>query len=134
MTPVLGDGDWRTTKWRIETRNLDTNATDETTCSAVMVCNGYVYIYLINKTYIQLCRYVNITTCFRHYFKPRVPKILGIQTFPGRVMHSHLYRKPEEFVNKTVVVLGASSSGGDISIEIAQYGAKTVYLSHNKPK
>ena len=49
VTPIVGEGDWRTTKWTVETRNLDTNDTAETTCNSVMVANGYVYTYLIVK-------------------------------------------------------------------------------------
>ena len=66
----------------------------------------------------------------RHYFEPRIPEISGIESFPGKVMHSYNYRKPEDYANQVVVVLGAASSGIDISIEISEY-AKTVYLSHN---
>ncbi|XP_016843082.1 flavin-containing monooxygenase FMO GS-OX-like 2 [Nasonia vitripennis] len=108
VTPILGEGDSTTTKYSVESRDLNTNETAETSCDAIAVCNG-------------------------HYFKPRMPKIPGIETFPGKLMHSHYYRKPEDFADQTVVVLGASSSGVDISIEIAEH-AKTVYLSHNKDK
>ena len=38
---------------------------------------------------------------------------------------------PEEYKDKVVVLLGASSSGTDISLEISKH-AKTVYLSHNR--
>lgn len=40
--------------------------------------------------------------------------------FVGKVLHSHSYRHPEPFANKSVVVLGAKASGVDISIELAQ--------------
>lgn len=45
-------------------------------------------------------------------------------------MHSHSYRKPDGFFGKKVLVLGASSSGIDIGIELSEY-AVCVYLSHN---
>ena len=58
-------------------------------------------------------------TCFRHYAEPLIPKLPGLETFPGEVMHSHNYRAPESFDNKTVVCLGAASSGQDISIDLS---------------
>lgn len=44
--------------------------------------------------------------------------------FAGKVFHSHSYRHPEPFANKSVVVLGAGASGVDISIELAQVHAQ----------
>uniref|UniRef100_A0A673L7Z6 Flavin-containing monooxygenase n=1 Tax=Sinocyclocheilus rhinocerous TaxID=307959 RepID=A0A673L7Z6_9TELE len=52
--------------------------------------------------------------------------------FAGKVLHSHSYRYPEPFTNKSVVVLGARASGVDISIELAQVNAQVI-LSHNTP-
>lgn len=55
--------------------------------------------------------------------------IPGINTFPGKILHSHSYRKPEEFSRKSIVILGASASGIDIGIELCGE-AKQVYVSH----
>lgn len=49
--------------------------------------------------------------------------------FAGKVLHSHSYRYPEPFTNKSVVVLGARASGVDISIEIAQVKAQVCGLA-----
>lgn len=49
----------------------------------------------------------------------------------GKVLHSHGYRYAEPFSGQSVVVLGASASGLDISIELAKVGAqvkKNIYL------
>lgn len=67
---------------------------------------------------------------FRHYFDPYVPIIPGIESFPGLILHSHAYRKPEEFTGKTVLILGAASSGIDIGIDLSDHAIR-VYLSHN---
>lgn len=71
----------------------------------------------------------NIVKIFRQYFQPNIPEIPGIETFPGTILHSHSYRKPEDFTNKSIVILGASSSGIDIGIELCAH-ANQVYLSH----
>lgn len=72
-------------------------------------------------------------TLARHFSEPKIPTIPGIETFPGSVMHSHEYRKPDEFAGKRVIVLGAASSGIDIGIELAGK-ASHVYLSHNRQR
>lgn len=63
-----------------------------------------------------------------HHTVPVLPSIPGEETFPGLVLHAHNYRVPAPFAGQTVVVLGAASSGTDISVEIAGV-AKRVLLS-----
>lgn len=72
--------------------------------------------------------YDAVVVCNGHYSEPRVPKFDGAETWPGRRVHSHNYRKPDSFAGKTVLLIGAMASGEDLSREIAGV-AKTVYLS-----
>lgn len=74
----------------------------------------------------------SVFVCNGHYSDPHLPYIPGIEHFKGKVLHSHSYRHPEPFTNKSVVVLGAKASGVDISIELAQVNAQVI-LSHNTP-
>lgn len=67
--------------------------------------------------------------CNGHYSVPFIPEIQGKELFQGIVIHSHDYREPEMFADKTVVCLGARSSGIDISIELTSHANK-VFLSH----
>ncbi|KAL6446644.1 hypothetical protein ACFW04_001255 [Cataglyphis niger] len=92
-------------KWSVQVKKLKTNETELQYFDAIMICNG-------------------------HYFDPYIPNIPGVDSFPGLILHSHAYRKPNEFVGKKVLVLGAASSGIDIGIELSDYAA-CVYLSHN---
>jgi len=64
-----------------------------------------------------------------HYTQPNVPEppLPGADTFPGTQMHSHNYRRPGPFAGQVVVVVGAQSSGQDISREVSQV-AREVYL------
>lgn len=65
----------------------------------------------------------------RHFTKPDIPDIAGIRNFKGSLLHSHLYRVPQPFKGKTVLVLGGSASGRDIAVEISRCADK-VLLSH----
>ncbi|KAI3437777.1 hypothetical protein D9Q98_000224 [Chlorella vulgaris] len=73
-------------------------------------------------------RFDAVVVCSGHYSQPRVPHFPGQDEFPGLLMHSHNYRRPEPFKGQTVVIVGASSSGIDLADDIASAGAKQVYL------
>ncbi|XP_025991005.2 flavin-containing monooxygenase FMO GS-OX-like 2 isoform X2 [Solenopsis invicta] len=92
-------------KWSVQVRKLKTNEIELCYFDAIMVCNG-------------------------HYFEPYMPTITGIESFPGLILHSHAYRKPDQFSGKTVLILGAASSGIDIGIDLSDQAVR-VYLSHN---
>ena len=59
-----------------------------------------------------------------HYNVPRVPRLRGQDVFPGLLLHSLNYRRPEPFAGKVVLLLGAAASGLDIAEELAAGGAK----------
>ena len=63
-----------------------------------------------------------------HYAEANLPEGLdGWAAFPGAQLHSHSYRSPAPFAGQSVVVVGASNSGDDISRELATVAAR-VYL------
>lgn len=77
--------------------------------------------------YVQLL--MSCVFSSRHFFIPHIPEIPGLQSFPGRVVHSHLYREPEAFKGEDVVVVGAGQSGRDLIIDLAGHAQK-VWLSN----
>ena len=95
------------TKWTVTTKCLKTSEESVQEFDSVMVCNG-------------------------HYSVPVVPSIPGLDTFTGQVIHSHNYRRPEDFKDRSVIILGGGASGTDISIELSA-SASSVYLAHNNP-
>ncbi|XP_014236219.1 flavin-containing monooxygenase FMO GS-OX-like 4 [Trichogramma pretiosum] len=95
-------------KWKVDTHELTTSKKESLYFDAVMICNG-------------------------HYFDPYIPSIRGLDKFNGEIIHSHNYRIPEAFLDKKVIVLGASSSGIDIAFELIGK-ASHVYLSHNNSR
>jgi len=60
-----------------------------------------------------------VAVCNGHFAKPRVPVLEGLNTFPGKILHSHNYRHPEAFSGQRVAVFGVAASGADIAREIA---------------
>lgn len=74
-----------------------------------------------------------VMVCNGHYSKPRIPMLKGVDSFArhgGRLSHSHNYRTPAPFADKSVALWGTAASGADISIELAAC-AKRVYWCGN---
>ena len=64
-----------------------------------------------------------------HFSVPRFPDIPGLETFTGKLLHSHDYRHPKDFQDQTLVLLGAGNSGKDIALDLYPHVEK-IYLSH----
>jgi cation diffusion facilitator CzcD-associated flavoprotein CzcO len=86
------EDDTARTRWTLESRN-ETGAKRET-FDGVAVCNG-------------------------HFTVPVVPELPGMDRFTGTLTHSHNYRRPARFTDQRVVLLGAKSSGIDLSLELS---------------
>ena len=65
-----------------------------------------------------------------HFSTPNVPSFEGIDSFPGRIMHSHDYRDAREFKGQRVLVIGASYSAEDVALQTKKYGAESVTISY----
>ncbi|GAA5996183.1 flavin-containing monooxygenase [Rhodotorula paludigena] len=54
-----------------------------------------------------------------HYARPYIPYVEGLRSFPAEISHSRWYREADQYKNKTVLVIGNSASGYDITRELA---------------
>ena len=61
-----------------------------------------------------------------HFSTPHIPELQGIDSFPGRIIHSHDFREAKEFKDQRLLIVGASYSAEDISLQCIKYGAKSV--------
>ena len=55
---------------------------------------------------------------------PYVPDIEGRDRFPGRILHSVIYRRPDDFIGQRVLVVGAGNSAGEIAADLAGAGVR----------
>uniref|UniRef100_A0A671QUR1 Flavin-containing monooxygenase n=1 Tax=Sinocyclocheilus anshuiensis TaxID=1608454 RepID=A0A671QUR1_9TELE len=104
--------------WEVISRSTRGDQNTQT-FDSVFVCNGLI-TPLHLPFYLSVSHLLAFICAFIHC------------CFAGKVLHSHSYRYPEPFANKSVVVLGARASGVDISIELAQVNAQVI-LSPNTP-
>ena len=60
---------------------------------------------------------------------------LTSSSFPGEILHSRFYRRPEDYAGRTIMVVGSFASGSDLSRQLAslnlsnQGGRTKVYVS-----
>ncbi|KAL3870812.1 hypothetical protein ACJMK2_038852 [Sinanodonta woodiana] len=64
-----------------------------------------------------------------HFSVPNMPYFKGVETFPGRVLHSHDFRDARDFKGKRLLVIGSSYSAEDISLHCVKFGAKSIVCS-----
>ena len=65
-----------------------------------------------------------------HFSFPNIPYFNGIETFNGRVLHSHDFRSALEFKGKDILLVGSSYSEEDIGSQCWKYGCKSVTISY----
>jgi cation diffusion facilitator CzcD-associated flavoprotein CzcO len=56
---------------------------------------------------------------------PIEPQWPDQRDYRGAVLHSSVYRNPEQFIGKRVLVVGVGNSGGEIAADLAQVGVST---------
>jgi trimethylamine monooxygenase len=85
-----------------------------------------------NISYSERFDYVIVAT--GHFSVPHAPQLSGIESFEGRVLHSHDFRNACEFRGKNVLVVGSSYSAEDIALQCYEFGTKSVVISYrSKP-
>lgn len=70
-----------------------------------------------------------------HSYTPFIPTIPGLTELsqqPGRVMHTIVYDTPEPFRNKRVLIVGNSSSGHDVAIQLLSQTTNLLIARHSE--
>ena len=95
-------------KWNVASKDLTTGESREQQYDAVVAAVG-------------------------HYTVPHIPYVAGLEAFarkhPGTVMHSKAYRRPEDYKNYKILVIGNSASGLDIAGQLAGHAQHPIYLA-----
>lgn len=78
--------------------------------------------------HIEEFDYVVVST--GHFSTPNLPAFTGMNSFTGRVLHSHSFRSAREFQRQDVVVVGSSYCAEDIALLCYKFGANNITISH----
>ena len=65
------------------------------------------------------------------YGPPRRIDLPGAEAFKGEILHSSQYSSGEKFRDKRVAVIGAASSGHDVSVDLWESGAKVTMVQRS---
>ena len=71
--------------------------------------------------------------CCRHFSKPYLPEIPGLDNFPGEVTHSHAFRRNDQFTGKRVLVVGTMPSGCETLIQVSPVASSICLVYHTAP-
>ncbi|KAH6900343.1 hypothetical protein B0T10DRAFT_25228 [Thelonectria olida] len=97
--------------WEVQVLDLKTTETTKTEFDAVVVASG-------------------------HYNDPFIPNIDGLvefdKAYPGTVSHSKFYRRPNDYKDKKVIVVGNSASGIDVSAQLSAVAKLPVLVSERE--
>lgn len=63
---------------------------------------------------------------------PNVPKWEGQESFQGEISHSKVYKNPQPFLGKKVLVVGMGNTGAEIALDLAEHEVET-YISVRSP-
>lgn len=65
-----------------------------------------------------------LIVCAGYNHSPKTAEWPGMKAFKGKIIHSRDYRNGAEFKGQNVLVVGAGNTGGEIAIDLHEYGAK----------
>lgn len=82
-----------------------------------------------NKTYVEIFNFVLV--CNGHHSDSYIPHIPGHDLFKGEFLHSRDYFLNNNYVDKTVIVIGVGNSGCDMAVDLSRV-CKQVYLVTGK--
>lgn len=91
------------------------------------LCNTYSF-QLLFTSYTQ--HFDAIVVASGRFNAPNTPDIPGLSQwaslYPHLISHSRQYRRPEEFTNRSVLVIGGSVSGTEIAEELDGVAGKVI--------
>ncbi len=71
-------------------------------------------------------RFDAVAVCSGLHQHPHRPRFPGEEGFPGLILHSSAYRRPDELAGRRVVVVGCGETGADLAAEAAEHAADTI--------
>ena len=68
-----------------------------------------------------------------HAHTPNVPDWPGLESYTGQLRHAREYRNPAPFAGLDVLVAGVGNSGSEIATDLAEGGARRVWIAVRTP-
>jgi putative flavoprotein involved in K+ transport len=68
-----------------------------------------------------------------HAHTPAVPEWPGLESYTGQLRHAREYRNAAPFAGLDVLVVGVGNSGSEIAVDLAEGGARRVWIAVRTP-
>jgi cation diffusion facilitator CzcD-associated flavoprotein CzcO len=75
----------------------------------------------------------SVVLCTGNYCSPMIPAWPGLKDFAGELVHSDEFTDALPYRDRDVLVVGAGNSGADIAVQLADIGARRVWLAVRTP-
>lgn len=74
-----------------------------------------------------------VVICTGYNRRPVIPAWPGQESFRGTIIHSAEYRNGRPYSGKRVLVVGIGNTGGEIAVDLHEYGAAAVHICVRSP-
>lgn len=68
------------------------------------------------------------------FTRPYLPAVPGAAEFAGRRLHSAAYRRPEDFTDQRVLVVGGGNSGPQVAADLLDHAAEVTWACRRPPR
>jgi putative flavoprotein involved in K+ transport len=89
--------------------------------------------WAIHTTAGERLRARSVVVATGHAHTPYVPDWPGREAYAGQLRHAREYRNPAPFVGLDVLVVGVGNSGAEIATDLAEGGARRVWIAVRTP-
>ncbi|WP_016700788.1 flavin-containing monooxygenase [Actinoalloteichus spitiensis] len=79
----------------------------------------------------QVVHAPSVVAATGYFGRPHHPELPGLDSFPGTVLHSADYRRPDDWAGRRVIVVGAGNSAVQIAVELADHAVVTLATRGN---
>jgi putative flavoprotein involved in K+ transport len=89
--------------------------------------------WVVQTTAGELLPARSVVVATGHAHTPYVPEWPGLESYTGQLRHAREYRNPAPFAGLDVLVAGVGNSGSEIAVDLAEGGARRVWIAVRTP-
>jgi putative flavoprotein involved in K+ transport len=101
--------------------------------AAAEAADGDGIRWIIHTTAGQRLPARSVVIATGHAHTPQVPDWPGLDSYTGQLRHAREYRNPLPFAGLDVLVVGVGNSGSEIATDLAEGGARRVWIAVRTP-
>jgi putative flavoprotein involved in K+ transport len=108
-------------------------STEAARIDAAEAADGAGIRWVIHTTAGERIPARSVVVATGHAHTPFVPDWPGLESYTGELRHARDYRNPAPFAGLDVLVAGVGNSGSEIAVDLAEGGARRVWIAVRTP-